>query len=130
MYFAAIGGSSVAVSSHSLRREVATYVWYTGVRDILIQAQHGDWKSMRYRDYIEASVDARLSTTIRMFDRIVAGTPTVMHPALDPLEHVVPVSQQAPVPAIPVQRNVAPVGPAHVVISESQGGVYNVDIVA
>jgi hypothetical protein len=129
MYFAEIGGSSVAVSSHSLRRGGATYAWHSGVRDILIQA-HGDWKSMCYRDYIEASVDARLSTTKRMFDRIVAGTPTVMHPALAPLEHVVPVAQQAPLPAIPIQPHAASVGPADVSISESQDGVYSVDIVA
>jgi hypothetical protein len=95
--FSAIGGDSSQVSSHSLRRGGATFAWHSGVRDILLQA-HGDWKSMCYRYYIDASMDARLGATKLMFDRIIAGTPTTMHPALAPLDHVVPISDQMPLP--------------------------------
>ena len=73
---------------------------------------------MCYRDYIDASVDARLSTTKRMFDRIVAGTSTVMHPALDPLEHVVPVAQQLAPPNVQQHPPTVPVGPAEISITE------------
>ena len=123
--FEAICGSTATVSSHSLRRGGATFAWHSGVRDILIQA-HGDWKSMCYRDYIDASVDARLSTTKRMFDRIVAGTSTVMHPALDPLEHVVPVAQQLAPPNVQQHPPTVPVGPAAISITEGVDGVETV----
>ena len=49
---------------------------------------------MCYRDYIDASQEARLTATKRMFQRIVEGTPTVMFPALAPVEHVVPEPAQ------------------------------------
>ena len=127
--FEAICGSTATVSSHSLRRGGATFAWHSGVRDILIQA-HGDWKSMCYRDYIDASVDARLSTTKRMFDRIVAGTSTVMHPAMDPLEHVMPVAQQLAPPNVQQHPPTVPVGSAEISITEGVDGVQMVHAVA
>ncbi len=93
LLFQSLGGAPSAVSSHSLRRGGATFAWHSGVQEILLQA-HGDWQSMCYRDYIDASQEARLTATKRMFQRIVEGTPTVMFPALAPVEHVVPEPAQ------------------------------------
>ena len=59
---------------------------------------------MCYRDYIDASQEARLTATKRMFQRIVEGTPTVMFPALAPVTHVVPEPAQHFQPASSQQQ--------------------------
>ena len=90
---AAIGGNAAAVSSHSLRRGGATFAYHAGVRDVLIQA-HGDWRSDAYKAYIDFAPSLRLRASELMFAHIESGQPAPMYPAIDPMQHLIPVHEQ------------------------------------
>ena len=54
-YAAALGKDPTLYAGHSLRRGGATALYIAGVPEAMIQ-QHGRWKSLAVRGYLESSV--------------------------------------------------------------------------
>lgn len=77
------------LAGHSFRRGGASFAFYCGVSEVLIQ-RHGDWESNCYRDYIALPAEHALLTTRTMLCALEdpRHRQPVMVPAVSPLGHV------------------------------------------
>ena len=71
---AATGRDPTLFSSHSFRREGATFAFHSNVPGELIQVQ-GDWLSNAYLKYLDLTAEKRLKVSQKMRDQILRDCP-------------------------------------------------------